>query len=155
MGWRFRRSLRIAPGIRLNLGSRGMTSLSLGGRGVTVNLSKRGTKTTYGLPGTGLSYQTRTTPLPTPRRAVAGASHPNNGHLPQARSRLCRSRRRGLPLFSRLAPKSCLAGAPPAGRDGRTATATASDRCTRPVALGWHSVFDHSSSHGGRDQATP
>ena len=70
MGWRFRRSLRIAPGIRLNLGSRGMTSLSLGGRGVTVNLSKRGTKTTYGLPGTGLSYQTRTTPLPTPRRAA-------------------------------------------------------------------------------------
>lgn len=70
MGWRFRRSFRIVPGIRLNVGSSGVTSLSLSGRGMTVNLSKRGTKTTYGLPGTGLSYQTRTTPLPAPKQAA-------------------------------------------------------------------------------------
>jgi hypothetical protein len=57
MGFRFRRSLKIAPGIRLNFSKRG-TSLSLGGRGFTTNISKRGTKTTVGLPGTGISYST-------------------------------------------------------------------------------------------------
>jgi hypothetical protein len=57
MGFRFRRSLKIAPGIRLNFSKRG-TSLSLGGRGFTTNIGKRGTKTTVGLPGTGISYST-------------------------------------------------------------------------------------------------
>jgi hypothetical protein len=57
MGFRFRRSLKIAPGIRLNFSKRG-TSLSLGGHGFTKNISKRGTKTTVGLPGTGISYST-------------------------------------------------------------------------------------------------
>ena len=60
MGWRYRRSFKILPGLRMNVGSRGVTSFSLGGRGVTVNMSKRGTKTTYSLPGTGISYQTQT-----------------------------------------------------------------------------------------------
>lgn len=60
MGWRYRRSYKILPGLRMNVGSRGVTSFSLGGRGVTVNMSKRGTKTTYNLPGTGISYQTQT-----------------------------------------------------------------------------------------------
>ena len=60
MGWRYRRSYKILPGLRMNVGSRGVTSFSLGGRGVTVNMSKRGTKTTYSLPGTGISYQTQT-----------------------------------------------------------------------------------------------
>lgn len=55
MGFRFRRSIRIAPGLRLNLSKSG-GSLSIGGRGSTVNLSSRGVRTTVGLPGTGLSY---------------------------------------------------------------------------------------------------
>ncbi len=71
MGWRFRRSIRIAPGIRLNVGRHGVTSLSLGGKGVTMNLSKRGTKTTYSLPGTGLSYQTRAMQLPAQKQPAA------------------------------------------------------------------------------------
>lgn len=57
MGFRFRRSIRIFPGLRINLGKRG-ASLSVGGHGATVNLSARGTRTTVGLPGTGLSYST-------------------------------------------------------------------------------------------------
>ncbi|TPG14720.1 DUF4236 domain-containing protein [Sphingomonas koreensis] len=61
MGFRFRRSIKIAPGVRLNL-SKGGVSTSVGRRGATVNLSKRGTKTTVGLPGTGLSYTTPTIP---------------------------------------------------------------------------------------------
>lgn len=59
MGWRFRRSFRIAPGIRLNMGKSGFTSLSIGGHGATLNLGKRGVTSTVSLPGTGLSYQHR------------------------------------------------------------------------------------------------
>ena len=55
MGFRFSRSLRLAPGIRVNLSKSG-SSLSLGRRGATLNFSKRGTRATVGLPGTGLSY---------------------------------------------------------------------------------------------------
>ena len=57
MGFRFRRSVRIIPGIRLNFSKSGV-STSIGGRGATINFSKRGTKTTVGLPGSGLSYST-------------------------------------------------------------------------------------------------
>ncbi len=66
MAWRYRRSIRIARGVRLNVSKSG-TSLSLGGRGVTTNIGPRGTRTTYSLPGTGLSYQTS-------RRASGGGS---------------------------------------------------------------------------------
>ena len=52
---RFRRSVKIAPGVRLNMSKSG-PSLSVGGRGATANFSKRGTRTTVGIPGTGLSY---------------------------------------------------------------------------------------------------
>lgn len=55
MGFRFRRSVKIAPGVRLNF-SRSGVSTSIGGPGATVNLSKRGARGTVGLPGTGLSY---------------------------------------------------------------------------------------------------
>lgn len=55
MGLRFRRSVKIAPGVRLNMSKSG-PSLSVGGRGATVNFSKRGTRTIVGIPGTGLSF---------------------------------------------------------------------------------------------------
>lgn len=55
MGFRFRRSVRLIPGVRLNFGKRG-TSVSIGGAGSTVNVSERGVRTTVGLPGTGMSY---------------------------------------------------------------------------------------------------
>ena len=61
MGWRFRRSIKILPGIRMNVGSRGVSSFSFGGRGMTVNVNKRGTRTTLSLPGTGISYRTSRT----------------------------------------------------------------------------------------------
>ncbi|HLQ13108.1 MAG TPA: DUF4236 domain-containing protein [Steroidobacteraceae bacterium] len=54
--FRSRRSIRLLPGIRLNLGKRS-TSISVGGRGAHVTFGgPRGTRTTVGLPGTGLSY---------------------------------------------------------------------------------------------------
>lgn len=59
MGFRFRKSVKIAPGIKLNLSKSG-GSLSIGGRGATVNISSRGVRSTYSIPGTGLSYVTQT-----------------------------------------------------------------------------------------------
>jgi len=55
MGFRFRRSVKILPGIRLNFSRRGI-STSIGVRGAHVTLGKNGVRTTVGLPGSGLSY---------------------------------------------------------------------------------------------------
>jgi len=84
MGFRFRRSIRLLPGLRVNLGKKG-ASLSVGGRGATLNWSAKGTRTTVGLPGTGLSYThyerrheaapvetVDVAPTPTPAAAPAG-----------------------------------------------------------------------------------
>jgi hypothetical protein len=59
MGFRFRKSIKIIPGVRLNISKSGM-STSIGTRGATVNISKRGTRTTLGIPGTGISYSDMT-----------------------------------------------------------------------------------------------
>src|ERR1700730_14532149 len=55
MGWRYRRRLRIIPGVTLNVGRRG-TSVSIGGRGAHVTYGRRGKRAMIGLSGTGLSY---------------------------------------------------------------------------------------------------
>jgi Protein of unknown function (DUF4236) len=55
MGWRFRRSIRIMPGVRVNLGLT-RASLSVGPRGFTYNVGSKGSRVTVGLPGTGISY---------------------------------------------------------------------------------------------------
>ena len=57
MALRFRKSFKIAPGVRINLSKSGV-STSIGGKGITANLSKRGTRLTTGIPGTGLSCST-------------------------------------------------------------------------------------------------
>ncbi|WP_338012194.1 DUF4236 domain-containing protein [Celeribacter ethanolicus] len=57
MGFRVKKSFKIAPGVRLNVGKT-RSSLSIGGKGLTTNISKRGVKTTASIPGTGLSYST-------------------------------------------------------------------------------------------------
>lgn len=56
MGLRFRKIVRLAPGVRLNVSKRGLSSLSIGGKGLTYNIGRKGTRATGGLPGTGLSY---------------------------------------------------------------------------------------------------
>src|SRR5260221_9848755 len=58
MGFRFRKNIKILPGIRLNVGKRRINSVSVGGRGATTNIGKHGTHTTYSIPGTGISYRT-------------------------------------------------------------------------------------------------
>ncbi|MDQ3747917.1 MAG: DUF4236 domain-containing protein [Acidobacteriota bacterium] len=61
MGWRFRKSAKIFPGIRLNFGKNGFTSTTFGKGWFSSNVSKRGVKHTLSIPGTGISYQTKTT----------------------------------------------------------------------------------------------
>ncbi len=55
MSFRFRKSLRIAPRVHLNLSKNG-PSLSFGPRGATTSISRRGVRQTVSLPGSGLSY---------------------------------------------------------------------------------------------------
>ena len=59
MGLRFRKRIKVIPGVYINLGKKGVNSVSVGGNGLTANVNKNGTKTTVGLPGTGLSYETK------------------------------------------------------------------------------------------------
>src|ERR1017187_1118579 len=55
MGFRFRRSFKLLPGVRVNLGKRG-ASVTAGIRGAHITHGVSGTRATVGLPGTGMSY---------------------------------------------------------------------------------------------------
>lgn len=56
MGLRFRKSFKVAPGVKVNLNKKS-TSVTLGGKGVHHTVSSSGKKTTtVGIPGTGISY---------------------------------------------------------------------------------------------------
>ena len=55
MPFRFRRTFKIAPGLRIHL-SKGGVSTSIGTHGASVNFGKKGIRQTIGIPGTGLSH---------------------------------------------------------------------------------------------------
>jgi hypothetical protein len=55
MGFRFRRSIRLFQGFRVNL-SRSTSSVSIDRRGATFNVSERSARATVGIVGTGASY---------------------------------------------------------------------------------------------------
>lgn len=62
MGLRFRKSLKIAPGVKLNLNKKS-TSVTFGGKGFHHTVSSTGKRTsTVGIPGTGLSYSKTSNP---------------------------------------------------------------------------------------------
>jgi hypothetical protein len=72
MSFRFRKSIKIMPGVRVNLfaSKSGLSpSLSVGPRGASVSVGKRGVHGNVGLPGTGVSYRTKLS---------GGSSTPNN-----------------------------------------------------------------------------
>lgn len=74
VGFRFRRSVRLLPGVRMNVSTGGL-SLSVGPRGSSLNLSSRGARATFGLPGTGLSWSTPVfQPQPDTARAPTGST---------------------------------------------------------------------------------
>lgn len=60
MGFNFRKSIKIIPGVKLNITQKGVSGLSVGKNGARVSVGKKGVRTTAGLPGTGLSYTTNT-----------------------------------------------------------------------------------------------
>ena len=74
MGYlRFRRRVRLAPGMYMNLG-KGSLSLSVGGRGHWITSGTRGRQATVGIPGTGLSYTSRSHPQPAAPAKATGTS---------------------------------------------------------------------------------
>lgn len=68
MTLRFRRSIKLAPGVRWNVSGAG-SSWTFGPRGASISVGKRGTFLNTGIPGTGL----------TSRTLVAGASTQSRG----------------------------------------------------------------------------
>lgn len=56
MAIRFRKSIKLAPGLKLNLNKKGV-SLTVGGKYARVTTGSRGTTISGSAPGTGLSYQ--------------------------------------------------------------------------------------------------
>lgn len=62
MGFRFRKSVKVAPGVRVNFNKKS-ASVSIGGKGAHYTVSSSGRKTTtVGVPGTGVSYVSTSTP---------------------------------------------------------------------------------------------
>src|SRR5260370_38384536 len=72
MGFRFRKRIRLAKGLYLNLSKRG-GSLSFGGRGATMNISKKGVRDTFSGPETGISYQTKRVGVSRPHGPIRAA----------------------------------------------------------------------------------
>lgn len=73
MSLRFRKSIKLAPGIRWNISGSG-SSWTIGPRGSSVSIGKRGTFLNTGIPGTGLSWRTRLSdPTPSPASDAAPA----------------------------------------------------------------------------------
>jgi hypothetical protein len=83
MGWRFRKSFRIIPGLRLNLSRSGL-SASIGGAPFTVNVGPRGVMGTASIPGTGISYRQHfgSPPVPPPSGVLPASKEPGTIPLP-------------------------------------------------------------------------
>ncbi len=61
MGFRFKKSFKIAPGVKLNLNKKS-AGITLGGKGAHYTVNTKGKKTSsVGIPGTGLYYQSSKT----------------------------------------------------------------------------------------------
>ena len=57
MAFRFRKSFKIAPGIRINIGKKGFSSIGLGPRGASMSIGNQGKHANIGMPGTGISFR--------------------------------------------------------------------------------------------------
>jgi hypothetical protein len=59
MGLRYRKTVKILPGIKLNLNQNGFASVSIGSRKANINISRNGIRANFGIFGKRLSYTTR------------------------------------------------------------------------------------------------
>lgn len=75
MGFRFRKSVSLGKGVRLNFSKSGI-GLSVGVRGARWSIGPSGPRVTLGIPGTGLYYEQR---LGGGRRRRAAAAAPHSG----------------------------------------------------------------------------
>lgn len=78
MGVRFRKSVKIAPGIRLSASHRGL-GVRMGGPGLGVSFSPSGSRVSGGLPGTGLSWSKKMGTSRKPSRQAS--SQPSANHV--------------------------------------------------------------------------
>ena len=84
MPTRFRRSIKIAPGVKLNVGKKGVSSVSFGGKYIRQTVGSGRKRTSVSIPGTGLGlYQSGSTrssakqrPVPAPAPAKPGLFAP-------------------------------------------------------------------------------
>ena len=78
MGLRFRKSIKLAPGVKLNLGKKS-AGISLGGKygGVSFN-TKSGARARVSAPGTGISYTTKIGGTKSPAKTSNSASNVTN-----------------------------------------------------------------------------
>jgi len=84
MGFRFRKSIKIGPGVRLNVGKKSM-GLSVGTRGFRHSVSTSGRRTTtMGVPGTGLSHVQTSSSAKTSTRSRAAGRRSTAAARPQA-----------------------------------------------------------------------
>jgi hypothetical protein len=60
MGFRFRKSVKIAPGVKINLSKSGM-STTIGGKSLFMSIGSRGAYLNTGIPGTGVSARHKIT----------------------------------------------------------------------------------------------
>ena len=107
MGTRFRRSFKVAPGVRVNLNKKS-ASISFGPKGLKHTVSTTGkSHTTVGIPGTGLSYTT----------SSGGKSGAQQGavSIPAAQQRHRLAFRRRRPLRCGDADRALLRAGLPAG----------------------------------------
>lgn len=83
MGFRFRKSIKLAPGVKINLNKKS-ASVTLGGKGLkhTVSTTRRRT-TTAGIPGSGISYSQQSggknsAKIAKIQQSLAGTPYPKN-----------------------------------------------------------------------------
>lgn len=80
MGFRFRKSVSLLPGVRINFSLSGVSAM-IGPRGASMTVGPRGTYVNLGAPGTGVSYRTRVSPSRRARPSVDPTiiAPPNSG----------------------------------------------------------------------------
>lgn len=109
MGWRFRKSIRLGKNARINVGSKGISSVTFGGRGKPhATVGKNGARVGASIPGTGLYFS----------EPVGGSKH--GAHLAGERSAAAAHVSAGEVPAADAGP---VGGEPPSGGGGRHAPA--------------------------------
>ncbi|WP_151710814.1 DUF4236 domain-containing protein [Acinetobacter brisouii] len=83
MSLRFKKSIKILPGIKLNISKNGLNSVTIGKPGASINISKKGKQATIGIPGTGLSYSKKISSrvdIPSKSPSVPSSAELNSKH---------------------------------------------------------------------------